>query len=187
MVAVVLTASKGERAQPRGMANRALGQRAIRRCRGVQTSAEQPCCAAACAFPAYLTMYYCRSTRLYYHTTVYTYFNSRSVEAWGRGKKWWCLPPTPRGKRESEHSFLPIQTHFDGIQRFDNHRTCFPPAAWSLRCMRIETAAARGRPPSGRVERRARAATRGGGLRPSKSYGGWGRFLISEIHKLCCA
>lgn len=30
--------------------------------------------------------------------------------------------------------------------------------------MRIETAAARGRPPSGRVERRARAATRGGGL-----------------------
>ena len=41
----------------------------------------------------------------------YSYFNSRSVEAWGRRKKWW----SPRGKRESEHSFLPIQTHFDGI------------------------------------------------------------------------
>jgi hypothetical protein len=30
--------------------------------------------------------------------------------------------------------------------------------------MRIETAAARGRPPSGRVERRARSASRGGGF-----------------------
>ena len=40
------------------------------------------------------------------------YFNSRSVEAWGRRKKKWCLPPHAANEKAST---IPIQTHFDGI------------------------------------------------------------------------
>ena len=73
---------------------------------------------------------HCVPRRIYW-----IYFNSRSVEAWGRRKKKWCLPPTPRGKRESEHSFSPIQTHFDGIYNASatiEHRTYFPPPVVEL-------------------------------------------------------